>query len=746
FVIFLAAVLMQGRSVSIYLLLSIFSGVLIVWGNEEKYIPLYQPSPGWVATINNSYPKVLILLTLIGVAFYALRFLLVAFRLNQITLKQTQETLGKRTVDLSIINDQLRHEISERRQTESKLEQERAFLRQIIDTTPHYIFVKDKNGRFVIINKALATALKRTPAEIEGRSARDFNLRTQEIDRFEQGDQMVLETEEEIIWSETPFTDLDGNEHWLQVVKRPLIDKLNNETLVLGIATDITASKAIAESLREQEERYRVLVEASYNGIIICVDHIIEDANLNFATMFGYSSIENVLGKYAASFLTTESSAQLQEKMQITNSVSLEATGIRQDKSIFPLEIISHQINYQGKYAQIIGYRDISTRKQAEEAELHAQRLESLTLMAGGLAHDFNNLLVAMMGQISIAQAKIDSEHPALENLDKATKVTETAALLTRQLLAFTGQGHFQVASIHLTALIQQNLQLFQDTLPANVTFKTNLEQHLPHIQADGLQIQQVIMNLLLNAVQAIGTQEGTITVTTAPYRLSLDEADQWQHFNHFITDGDFVLLEMADTGQGMDEETRNRIFDPFFSTKGTGRGLGLAAVLGIVRGHKGAVRAKSKATQGTTFQLLFPSDKAKGSDGETAVSQTHPQQKTVLVVDDERQVREAICDILDLEEIVTLTAANGEEGVAIFSSHQARIGLIILDLSMPGMSGIETFTALREIEPTAKIILSSGYTEAEILQKMAGTSPTEFLQKPYQIDTIISTVKKHLS
>jgi PAS domain S-box-containing protein len=674
-----------------------------------------------------------------------LRFLLNAFRLNQVYLKQTQETLGKRTTDLSVINDQLRHEISERRQTESKLEQERAFLRQIIDTTPHYVFVKDKDGRFVIINKALATVLKRIPAEIEGKPARDFGFLPHEIDRFEQGDRIVLDTKEEIFWPEILFTDLDGKKHWLQVVKRPLLDKLNNETLVLGVATDITASKALAESLREQEEQYRVLVEASYNGIIICVDHIIEDANHSFATMFGYDSVENILGNRAASFLTTESSAQLQEKMQRTNSVSLEAIGIRQDKSIFPLEVISHSINYQGKPAQITGYRDISIRKQAEEAELHAQRLESLTMMAGGLAHDFNNLLVAMMGQISIAKAKIGSEHPSLENLDKAIKVTETAALLTRQLLAFTGQGHFQVASIHLTALIQQNLQLLQDTLPANITFKTNLEQHLPQIQADGLQMQQVIMNLLLNAAQSIGTKEGTITITTAPYQLSADEADLWQHFNHSMIPSDFVLLEVTDTGQGMDEETKNRIFDPFFSTKGTGRGLGLAAVLGIVRGHKGAVRAKSEANQGTAFQLLFPSNKAEENGEETAVSQTHTQQKTVLVVDDERQVREAICDILDLEEIATLTAGSGEEGVAIFSSHHASIGLVILDLSMPGMSGIETFTALRKIEPNAKIILSSGYTEAEILQKMAGTSPTGFLQKPYQIDTIINTVKKYL-
>jgi signal transduction histidine kinase len=432
--------------------------------------------------------------------------------------------------------------------------------------------------------------------------------------------------------------------------------------------------------------------------------------------------------------------------MATNPKISLEATGVRQDESTFPVEIISHPINYQGKTAQISGYRDITSRKQAEEAEKHAQKLESLSIMAGGLAHDFNNLLVAMMNQVAIAKARLNPDHASHDNLDKAFQATETAALLTRQLLAYTGQGHFEVKGLHLNQLITQNLQLFQEALPANITFHTNLDEPLPHIQADSAQIQQIIMNLLLNAAEAIGTQEGTITITTTPYQLTASPIVQWQLVNERVTVGSYVLLEMVDTGRGMDEATLNRIFDPFYSTKGTGRGLGLAAVLGIVRGHNGSLRAESQAGEGTSFQFLFPAGDAEQPDEETAESPAQPRRDTVLIIDDEKQVREAISDILDLKEIPSLAAANGQNGVALYEAQQEKIGLVILDLSMPGMSGIETFEALREFDPSAKIILSSGYTEGEVLQKMAGTRPTGFLQKPYRLETVLNTVEKFLA
>jgi PAS domain S-box-containing protein len=725
---------------------SVLAGVALTFGAGLERIPLYTPPPDVAVTIGNSFPKLFIILALLGIAFCALHFTLATLRFNEHDLNQIRQTLGQRTADLSVINKQLRHEIREREQTEKALEQQRAFLRQIIDTMPHLVFVKDKESRFLVINKALAEIYKTTPEEIEGRRGREFNPNEQEMAEFEKGDQSVLASGKEMFWPELPFTHLDGEKHWLQVVKRPLYDKANDLTHVLGIASDITLMKKTTEALREEEENFRTLVEASFEGIIICVDQIIQQANINFATMFGYTAASEVLGKDATTFFAPESMVAAQQLMQKAQKATIEAVGIRQDNSTFPVEVVSHPINFQGKQAQISGYRDISTRKKAEEAEQHAQKLESLSIMAGGLAHDFNNLLVAMMGQIAIAKAKLTADHVSHKNLDKAIQATETITLLTRQLLAYTGQGHFEVKLIQLNHLISQNLQLFQDALPPNITFHTNLHEPLPPIQADSAQIQQIIMNLLLNAAEAIGSKEGTITIATAPYQLTAKQIGQWRPINDRVTEGSYVLLEVADTGRGMDETTLNRIFDPFYTTKGTGRGLGLAAVLGIVRGHNGSLRVESQPGKGTLFQFLLPCDESELSKEDSAVTVPQSRRDTVLIVDDEKQVREAISDILDLQEIPSLAAANGQEGITLFEAHRDKIGLVILDLTMPGMSGVETFEALRNLDPTAKIILSSGFTEGEILQKMAGTRPTGFLQKPYRLETVLNIVEKHLS
>ncbi len=746
-VILVAALLLRGRATMFYTALSIGVGLILAFAVGTERIPLYEPPANlFASSLSANFPQFFMTLALLGHVFYALRFTLATLRFNEHDLNQIRQTLGKRTADLSAMNEQLRHEITERQETEAALEQQRAFLRQIIDTIPHYIFVKNDEGQFVIVNEAIARLYKATPADLEGHSGRKFNPHTKEMDQLAQQDEAVLASQKEMVWPEVLFTDLDGNKRWLHIVKRPLSTKNQKTRYVLGVASDITLIKQTAEALREKEENFRTLVEASFEGIIICVDHIILEANPSFATMFGYTAIDEVIGKNAAAFVTDESSIALQKLMSANLKVSLEATGVRQDGSAFPVEIVSHPINYQGNLAQISGYRDISSRKQAEEAEQHAQKLESLSIMAGGLAHDFNNLLAAMMSQIAIAKARLSPEHASHDNLDKAIQATETATLLTRQLLAYTGQGHFEVKSIQLNRFISQNLQLFQDALPANITFHTNLHEPLPHIKADSVQIQQIIMNLLLNAAEAIGKQQGTITISTTPYQLTADKIEQWQPVNESVSKGSYVLLEVADTGHGMDEATLSRIFDPFYSTKGTGRGLGLAAVLGIIRGHNGSLRAESQVGFGTVFQFLFPGDESEQPNEEPTDSSLQSRRETVLVIDDEKPVREAISDILDLKEIPSLAAASGQEGVTLYETHQEKIGLVILDLSMPGMSGLETFEALRELDATAKIILSSGFTEGEVLQKMAGTQPTGFLQKPYRLETVLQIVEKHLT
>jgi PAS domain S-box-containing protein len=389
---------------------------------------------------------------------------------------------------------------------------------------------------------------------------------------------------------------------------------------------------------------------------------------------------------------------------------------------------------------------DISERKRTEEALRQAQKLESLGLLAGGIAHDFNNLLVAMMGQTSLALSKLSPENPARPHIEKANRTTERAADLTRQLLAYSGRGQFDVRPLNLNTLIQENLHLFQVAIPKHIHLQTRTADSLPAVEADLGQMQQVIMNLILNAAEAIDEQPGTITIVTDRQTVTADDT-YWQNTGTPLEPGHYVTLEVHDTGNGMDADTMTQIFDPFYTTKATGRGLGLAAVLGVVQGHGGGIRVYSEVGQGTTFKLLFPATDATATT--PASPPTRPAADSVeglvLVIDDEEAVREAVTDILELHGLDVVTAADGQTGIELFRQRSQEISLVLLDLSMPGLSGQETFRALRGIDPTVPVILSSGYNEHEATRRFVGKGLAGFLQKPYNLEGLVEKIQQYL-
>jgi nitrogen-specific signal transduction histidine kinase len=394
---------------------------------------------------------------------------------------------------------------------------------------------------------------------------------------------------------------------------------------------------------------------------------------------------------------------------------------------------------------------DITERKQAEEALARAQKTESLGVMAGGVAHDFNNLLVAMLGQTSLALAKLPPESAAREPIEKAVRAAHRAADLTRQLLAYSGRGHFSVQPLRLNALIGENLGLLEVAIPKHVRLDAELADSLPMIRADAGQMQQVLMNLIINAAEAIGTRPGAVTIRTSVGDVTPTDRHTWHQAGEPLPAGPYVVLQVSDDGCGMDAETLARIFDPFFSTKFTGRGLGLAAVLGIVSGHHGGLRVESTPGAGTTFQLAFPvptPDQAGPVPALPAPPAGVPAGRTsalILLIDDEEPVREAVTDILDLQGVRVLAAADGQAGLALYREHRAAIRLVLLDLSMPGMSGEETFRQLRALDPEVRIILSSGYDKSEVSARFAGQAPTGFVQKPYSVDDLTAAMRQHL-
>lgn len=393
--------------------------------------------------------------------------------------------------------------------------------------------------------------------------------------------------------------------------------------------------------------------------------------------------------------------------------------------------------------AVVCAARDITQRNKTKAALHHAQKMESLAILAGGVAHDFNNLLVGILSQTSLAVAKLPPDSPAVLHIQKAIQTAERAAALTKQMLAYSGHGQFTAVPTNLNHLIQENLHLLQATISSHLRLQLDLAPTLPLIEGDPGQIQQLLLNLGLNSSESIGSHEGTIRLATAVRPITAADEVYWQTTNMPLPPGDYVCLTVADNGEGMSQQTLERLFEPFFTTRFTGRGLGLAAVLGIVIGHQGGLRVVSAPGAGATFELLFPVSQV---DMHTAVpptpTPTYPGM--VLVVDDEPAVCDTVVDILELEHIQTVTAVDGASGIAAYRQYQGQIGLVILDLTLPDLRGEEVFNQLKAIDPHVQVILSSGYNEMEALRGFNGDL-VAFLQKPYALEDLVKMVRQHL-
>ena len=389
------------------------------------------------------------------------------------------------------------------------------------------------------------------------------------------------------------------------------------------------------------------------------------------------------------------------------------------------------------------------TERKALEAQLrHSQKLESLGVLAGGITHDFNNLLTTILGSgdLLLGEIPVGSEwRPHVERIQRAAR---TAADLTHQLLAYTGKGSLEVRPIDLSSLIAELEGLLRISVSKRARLQWELSDALPAIEADSTQVTQVVLNLVINASDSLEGGDGRITVRTgvAP---QVDEAVRSRAFLGVqLADGPHVFVEVSDSGVGMDAETRSKIFDPFFTTKFVGRGLGLATVLGIVRGHGGAVSVDSTPGRGTVIRVLCPvSVRTVGPAPEPSAPEARePMAGTVLVVDDEPDVRELTAELLKRLGLEVVTAASGDEAVALFRARPAAFDAVLLDATMPGISGEETTRELLRIRSDARIVLMSGYREEDARPSPGNAAIAGFLQKPFSGDELAIVLNRVLA
>lgn len=518
------------------------------------------------------------------------------------------------------------------------------------------------------------------------------------------------------------------------------------------IARDITERKTAETLLRDSEAKLRAFLESASQGVItVNAKGRIDLVNAKVEEIFGYSRDE--LGGHSLEILIPPRFREahvghLAEYFAHPRSrpmgARLELAGLRKDGTEFPVDIALSYVSSNEGILAIAFVNDITERKKVEEQLWHTQKLESLGVLAGGVAHDFNNLLTGILGNTSLALELLPTNHRSREMLQNSLVASERAADLTRQLLAYAGKGRFVTELIDLSRLVREISQLIQTSIPRSVQLRLDLAANLPNVEADASQIQQLIMNLVINGAEAIGeTENGTVSVTTGVQEVDHAYIRSTLGPKEEVSPGNYVTLEVHDSGCGMDERTLSRIFDPFFTTKFLGRGLGLAAAQGIVRGHKGAMKVYSEPGKGSTFKVIFPtSGKQAVQTTERPSAEALTGNATILVIDDEPVVRQTAKSMLERYGYTVLVAENGKEGVDLFRIIADKVALVILDMSMPVMSGEETLRNLKLINPQVVVMLSSGFNEVEAIRRFTGKGLAGFIQKPYSMAELAERVK----
>lgn len=397
--------------------------------------------------------------------------------------------------------------------------------------------------------------------------------------------------------------------------------------------------------------------------------------------------------------------------------------------------------------------RDINARKLAdqEREELtsqlqQAQKMESVGVLAGGIAHDFNNLLVGVMGNAELALLDAPDEGDIRYYLQQIFKASRKGADLVHQMLAYSGKGRFAMGEQNLNRLVTDVSELLGTVIGKQVELQLELQQELASLHGDKNQLTQMLMNLMTNASEAMGGKPGTVTLRTGNVYLRSSDFSR-MYLKEELAEGEFVFIEACDSGCGMDKETQQRIFDPFFTTKEMGSGLGLAALLGIVRSHAGALSLHSEPGRGSCFKIYFPA--LKGEAIETLAEQTGQYELpvslrgTVLLVDDEPAVRAVASRILQREGITVITADDGEVGLSLLQKHGDEIALVILDLTMPRLDGEQTFHLMHARHPEIPILMSSGFSESEAAERLFAHGLAGFVRKPYTRKALLQAVSQ---
>lgn len=646
-------------------------------------------------------------------------------------------------------------DISERKKVLDALRESEERFRTLFENAPEALVVMDVElGRFVDVNPNACRLfamgrddlLRYGPLELSppvqpnGKSSREEGR--EKIQQAASG--MTLHFE----WT---HRDALGHDIPCEVylVRMPS----STRSLVRGSIVDITERKRAEEELKEAQmiANYGSWSWDLKTNEVIWSDNLYKIHGIAMGTPMNFEKAISFIHPEDLEAVQTKVRLMLTEKKttefeyRIKTEGGIEKVVRGQQKFIFDAE---------GDILRLIGtVQDITERKRAEaerwflERQMqHTQKLESLGILAGGIAHDFNNLLTSILGYSDLARLELPPESATKNYIDEVVKGARRAAELTQQMLAYSGKGRFVVQPVNLSMLVEEMTRLLEVSISKKCVLNYQFSADLPSFEADAVQIRQIVMNLVINASEAIGDRNGVISISTGGMFCDREYLGE-MYLNENLPEGQYVYLEVSDTGCGMSEEMRMKIFDPFFTTKFMGRGLGLAAVLGIVRGHRGAIKVYSEMGKGSVFKVLFPSLSQAVVEREVRAVENSKWvgQGSVLVIDDEELVRGLASQMMKKMGFCVLTAVNGREGVEIFQKDSEKIRLILLDMTMPEMDGEETFREIQRIKSGVRTILSSGYNEQTVTNQFVGKGLASFIQKPYRYWDLVKVVRQVL-
>ncbi|MFH1135307.1 MAG: PAS domain S-box protein [Pseudomonadota bacterium] len=636
-------------------------------------------------------------------------------------------------------------DITARKKAQEELRASRHRLRLFLDASPDVFFLKDRDLRYQFVNKAGIDLLGRGESEILGVTGFELRPLAEAIKIRETDDQAMRE-------KRTVISFFEAGNRVLESRKFPVL--VDGESVgVAGIIRDITDRVRTAENLEKSEQRFRELFNSTTDLIYV---QDLEGRFLSFnpamRNLMGYAH-EELLGHKTSEFMKPE----LRDYFETGYLEVLKWQGYQNGVTCYLskdggkkyIEYKSRLLFSENGDAYISGVgRDVTERVLAErkrkslETQLkQVQKLEAVGRLAGGIAHDFNNLLQAINGYVQVLLLNRDEGDPDYRNIDGINRCAARAAQLVRQLLLYSRKAETERKLVGLNHELEHAKLLLERTIPKMIDIELNLDRELWAVYADPVQIEQIFLNLGVNAADAM-PEGGLLTFRTE--NIVFDEESALAHFEAMA--GKYVLLAVNDTGHGMDTETIEHIFEPFYTTKevGKGTGLGLASVYGIVKSHGGYMTCLSEPGRGTVFNIYFPAVEAavEAADEEKSRPPGVGGVETILLVDDENSISEIAAEYLDKFGYTVLTASSGEEALGIFATPGSRVDLLILDLGMPGMGGRKCLKEILKIDPSAKVLIASGYSIEGKISETVKAGAVGFIAKPYQLADLLSKIR----